>query len=292
MPDIVADKITFNDAGLNRWSEEIRFEVTRDRIVAYAEATNDPIPAHLRGDVAPPVFAIVPVFDALLAPTIDVMPVELLARVVHGEQDFHFHRAIYPGDRLVSRAKMIGYQGLGTTGTRSAILLECRTENGGLVNEQYVTTFVRGFDVGNAVGELSPGHKFAGRLRREPPSTRVLAHVDSDQTIRYSPAAGDPMPIHLDDDIARSAGLPGIIAHGLCTMAMTSWAVLTEVGGSDVHRLKRFAVRFAKMVIPGDDLTTHIWNAGSQNEVTRFAFETSRGEDIVITDGLADVADA
>ena len=46
----------------------------------------------------------------------------------------------------------------------------------------------------------------------------------------------------------RAAGLPGIIAHGLCTMAFTSWAVLTELAGSDVDRLKRFAVRFSKMV--------------------------------------------
>jgi acyl dehydratase len=290
MPETVEDEITFDDGGLNRWSDEERFEVTRERVMAYAEATNDLIPAHRRGDVAPPVFAIVPVFDALLVPTVDVMPVELIPRVVHGEQDFHFHRPIYPGDKLVSRAKMIGYEGL-ENGTRSAILLECRTEDGELVNEQYVTTFVRGFDVGKAVGELSPGHKFDERLHEHAPLAKVLAHVDDDQTFRYSPAAGDPMPIHLDEDVAKSAGLPGIIAHGLCTMAMTSWAVLTEVGTSDVHRLKRFAVRFAKMVVPGDDLETRIWNAGSQNGITRYAFETARSEDFVITDGLAEIAD-
>jgi acyl dehydratase len=283
------DDLAFDDSGLNKWGDEERFEVTRDRIVQYAEATNDPIAAHRSGDVAPPVFAIVPVFHALLMPAVEVMPVELIPRIVHGEQDFHFHRAIRPGDRLVSRAKMIGYQGL-EKGTRSAILLECRTEDGELVNEQYVTTFVRGFDAGTAVGELSPGHKFDDRLREDPPRAKVVAHVDLDQTFRYAPAAGDPMPIHLDGDVARSAGLPGIIAHGLCTMAMTSWAVLTEVGGSDVQRLKRFAVRFAKMVIPSDDLETRIWNAGSQHGTTRYAFETARGEDLVITDGLAEIA--
>jgi acyl dehydratase len=99
------------------------------------------------------------------------------------------------------------------------------------------------------------------------------------------------MPIHLDDDIAKSAGLPGIIAHGLCTMAMTSWGVLTEVGGSDTKRVKRFAVRFAKMVFPGDDLETRIWKADEQNGSLRYAFETVRGEDFVITDGLAEIAE-
>jgi acyl dehydratase len=287
MPD---DELSFDDSHLDTFSDEDRFEVTAERIAEYAAATNDPIAAHRNGDIAPPVFAIVPVFQALLVPAVDVMPVELIPRIVHGEQDFHFHRPIYPGDKLVSRAKMIGYQGL-EKGTRSAILLECRTEEGELVNEQYVTTFVRGFDAGKAVGELSPGHKFDDVLHEQAPFAKAHAHVDLDQTFRYSPASGDPMPIHLDAEIARSAGLPGIIAHGLCTMAMTSWGVLTEVGGSDTKRLKRFAVRFAKMVLPGDDLETRIWNAGTTTGITSYAFETARGEDFVITDGLAEITD-
>ena len=287
MPD---DELSFDDSHLDTFSDEDRFEVTAERIAEYAAATNDPIAAHRNGDIAPPVFAIVPVFQALLVPAVDVMPVELIPRIVHGEQDFHFHRPIYPGDKLVSRAKMIGYQGL-EKGTRSAILLECRTEEGELVNEQYVTTFVRGFNAAKAVGELSPSHKFDDALHEQAPFAKAHAHVDLDQTFRYSPASGDPMPIHLDAEIARSAGLPGIIAHGLCTMAMTSWGVLTEVGGSDTKRLKRFAVRFAKMVLPGDDLETRIWNAGTTTGITSYAFETARGEDFVITDGLAEITD-
>jgi acyl dehydratase len=284
------DELSFDDSHLDTFSDEDRFEVTAERIAEYAAATNDPIAAHRNGDVAPPVFAIVPVFQALLVPAVDVMPVELIPRIVHGEQDFHFHRPIYPGDKLVSRAKMIGYEGL-EKGTRSAILLECRTEEGELVNEQYVTTFVRGFDAGKAVGELSPGHKFDDVLHEQAPLAKAHAHVDLDQTFRYSRASGDPMPIHLDEEIARNAGLPGIIAHGLCTMAMTSWGVLNEVGGSDTKRLKRFAVRFAKMVLPGDDLQTWIWKAGTTNGITSYAFETARGEDFVVTDGLAEITD-
>ena len=279
--------LRFDDSNLNTWSDEQRFEVTREKIAEYAAATNDPISAHRNGDVAPPVFAIVPVFQALLTPAVSVMPVELVPRIVHGEQDFHFCRPIYPGDRLVSRAKMIGYEGL-EKGTRSAILLECRTEEGELVNKQYVTTFVRGFNVGTKVGELSPGHTSEEALQLQTPLGKVKAHVDDDQTFRYSAASGDPMPIHLDDAVAKSAGLPGIIAHGLCTMAMTSWAVLTEVGDSDVKRLKRFAVRFAKMVFPGDDLETSIWRANTGGETTKYAFETVRGDEFVITAGLAE----
>ncbi|MDT5239010.1 MAG: hypothetical protein QOD97_1208 [Mycobacterium sp.] len=286
----MTEELEFDDAGLDVWSDEETFEVTRDRLVEYAEATNDPIAAHRNGDVANPVFAIVPVFESLLIPAVDVMPVELIPRVVHGEQDFHFRRAIKPGDKLVSRGKLTGYEGL-DNGTRATIVLECRTEDGELVNEQYVTTFVRGFNAGKKIGELSPSHKFDPALREQAPVAKLVQHFDEDQTVRYAPAAGDPMPIHLDEDIAKDAGLPGIIGHGLCTMAFTSWAVLTEVGGSDVNRLKRFAVRFSKMVIPGDDLETRIWKVKSENGVTTYAFETARGDEFVITDGLAEIRD-
>ncbi|WP_059015539.1 MaoC/PaaZ C-terminal domain-containing protein [Mycobacterium sp. M26] len=286
----MTDDLAFDDDGLDRWTDDDHFEVTRERIAQYAEATNDPIPAHRAGEIAPPVFAIVPVFEAMMMPTVDVLPVELVPRVVHGEQDFFFHRPIRPGDTLVSRGKMIGYEGL-ENGTRAAILLECRTDTGELVNEQYVTCFVRGFDAGKKIGQLSPTHKFDERLREQAPLAKVAQHIDTDQTFRYAPASGDPMPIHLDEEVAKDAGLPGIIAHGLCTMAFTSWALLTEVAGSDVTRLKRFAVRFSKMVLPGDDLETRIWRKESKDGVTAYAFETARGDDFVITDGLAEIAD-
>jgi acyl dehydratase len=103
------------------------------------------------------------------------------------------------------------------------------------------------------------------------------------------------MPIHLDEEVALDAGLPGIIAHGLCTMAFTSWALLTEVADSDVSRLKRFAVRFSKMVLPGDDLETRIWKKGVENGVTTYQFETVRlanGTEKAITDGLAEIREA
>jgi acyl dehydratase len=294
MSAALSKDLQFDDSGLDTWTDEDRFEVTAERLAEYAAATNDPIAAHREGEIAPPVFAIVPVFESLLMPAVDVLPVELIPRVVHGEQDFHFERPIKPGDKLVSRGKMIGYQGL-ENGTRAAIKLECRTEDGELVNEQFVTTFVRGFNAGKSIGVLSPDHKFDESLRAQDPVATVRQHIDDDQTFRYSPASGDPMPIHLDEDVARDAGLPGIIAHGLCTMAFTSWALLAEVADSDVSRLKRFAVRFSKMVLPGDDLETRIWKKGSTNGVTTYAFETTRvgadGEK-AITDGLAEIREA
>jgi acyl dehydratase len=275
--------MTFESSGIGLWTDADTFEVTEERIAQYAAATNDPIQAHLDGTVAPPVFAIVPAFMSMIPAALAVAPVEYAMKLVHGMQDFRFHQPIRPGMTLVTQAKPTGFEGR-ENGTRAAIYIECRTADGDRVNEQWVTAFFRKVDAGPRVGELAPEHVFDESLRDQAPVAKVVSHVDEDQTFRYAAASGDPMPIHLDEEIARLSGLPGIIAHGLCTMAFTSWAVLTEVAGGQTERLKRLAVRFNKPVLPGQDITTQIWQSG-----TGYAFETTVGDTVVIKDGLAEI---
>jgi acyl dehydratase len=286
----VGTPATFSSDAIGAWTEPETFAVTQERISEYAEATNDPIEAHRKGEVASPVFAIVPSFMAIMQSAFLVAPPEFAMRVVHGEQDFRFHRPIRPGDVIQTRAKPLGFAAA-PNGTTTATLLECRTTEGELVNEQYMTAFFRKVDAGATVGELAPAHKFPEAVRESAPAAAVVAHFDDDQTFRYSPASGDPMPIHLDEDAAKGAGLPGIIIHGLCTQAFTSWAVLTELAGSDTSRLQRLAVRFAKPVLPGQDMTTTIWKTGSADGVSTYVFESTVGDDVVIKDGLAEIAD-
>ncbi|PTR24808.1 acyl dehydratase [Rhodococcus sp. OK519] len=282
--------VEFDTSGIGVWTDPERFDVTAERIAEYAAATNDPIERHLRGEIAPPVFAVVPAFFSMAPAALSVAPVELLMKLVHGEQDFHFHRPIHPGDTLVVRAKPIGFEGM-DNGSTVVVYVETRTETGELVNEQWMTAFFRKVDAGPGLGEPAPPHRFPETLRGQTPAARVLQHIDKDQTFRYSPASGDPMPIHLDDEIARMSGLPGIINHGLCTMAFTSWAALTEFADGDTLRLKRLAVRFAKPVLPEQDIETRFWRSGSESGATAYAFETSVGDELVIKDGLAVIAD-
>ncbi len=89
-----------------------------------------------------------------------------------------------------------------------------------------MTAFFRGAQLDASVGEPLTEHGFPAELRATEPLASVTHSYDADQTQRYSKASGDPMPIHLDDDFAKQMGLPGIIVHGLCTMAFTSRAVI------------------------------------------------------------------
>ncbi|MGC0366851.1 acyl dehydratase [Rhodococcus sp. 27YEA15] len=282
--------VEFDDAGLGVWTEPEHFQVTAERIAEYAAATNDPVQRHLRGEIAPPVFAVVPVFTSMAPAALSVAPVELLVKLVHGEQDFYFHRPIYPGDHLVARAKPVGFEGR-ENGSTVVVYVETTTEKGELVNEQWMTAFFRKVDAGPGLGEKAPGHPFDEALRGNEPAAASTQHIDEDQTFRYSPASGDPMPIHLDDEIAKMSGLPGIINHGLCTMAFTSWAALTELADGDTERLRRLAVRFAKPVLPTQDIVTTFYRSGSADGATSYSFETYTADELVIKDGLVVLAD-
>src|SRR5690606_15027699 len=55
--------------------------------------------------------------------------------------------------------------------------------------------------------------------------------------VRYAEASGDPNPIHQDEEVARSVGLPGVIAHGMLTMALAARAVEAWFPGSEVVSL-------------------------------------------------------
>lgn len=278
----------FNTDAIGSWGDPDEFTVERERITAYAAATNDPIAAHAAGDLAPPVFAIVPAFGALAASTTSVIPGDLLMMVLHGEQDFHFHKPIRPDTTLVTRAMPIGVQPR-SSGVTVTVKGETRDKaSDELLVEQYMMSFVRGAQVEAGTGDAPPEHAFDDGLREREPDATVDQTFDEDQTFRYSEAAGDPMPIHLDDEVAKAMGLPGIIIHGLCTMAFTSVAAIQHACPDDPDRLERLAVRFSKTVQPKQTITTQIWDAGGGAH----AYETTSDTgEVVIKDGLARVAE-
>ena len=70
--------------------------------------------------------------------------------------------------------------------------------------------------------------------------------------VRYAGASGDFNPIHWNQRIATSVGLPDVIAHGMLTMALAG-RYLTEWAG-DPAAVTEYGVRFsAPVVVPDDD---------------------------------------
>ena len=80
---------------------------------------------------------------------------------------------------------------------------------------------------------------------------RTPPPVDRDQLRLYAEASGDPNPIHLSDESAAAAGLPGVIAHGMLTVATMGllFSPYLEHG-----HIKTFRSRFSGMVFLEDRL--------------------------------------
>jgi acyl dehydratase len=274
---------------VGQWTDEHEFKVEADRIRAYAAATNDPIPAHAKGELAPPVFTVIPVWDAMAGAVGTVTPAEAFPFLVHGEQDIRYDKPVTPGMVLRAKAAPVGLHVKGS-GTTLVTRIETHDDGRDLVNEHYSVTFFRGVSEGESTGDTAPEHRFPEDVRSAEPVAVATQKVDDDQTYRYAEASGDHNPIHLDADFAKSVGLPGIIVHGLCTMAFTSWAAVEDLADSDPTRLARLAVRFSKPVLPGQEITTRFWRADERDGRTGFAFETTNDAgDIVIKDGVAEI---
>src|SRR5436305_7650748 len=71
-------------------------------------------------------------------------------------------------------------------------------------------------------------------------------------TARYAGASGDFNPIHIDEEFAKSVGLPGRILHGLWTMAQVARAHTDAAGGPE--HLKRLSVQFRGMGRLGEEI--------------------------------------
>src|SRR5882672_10083882 len=86
--------------------------------------------------------------------------------------------------------------------------------------------------------------------------------------VRYAGASGDFNPIHWSDRVATGVGLPGVIAHGMLTMALAARAVTTWVGG-DPGAITDYSVRFARpVVVPDDDSGTELTVTGVVKQVS------------------------
>ena len=106
------------------------------------------------------------------------------------------------------------------------------------------------------------------------PELRVMP--DAGLTKRYAEASGDPNPIHTDPDFAKQVGLPGVILHGLWTMAQVARAH-SAVAGGDPRALRRLEVQFRGMGFP-------------EQEVVVTATVTEADDGRIVTDTVAEQA--
>jgi acyl dehydratase len=97
-----------------------------------------------------------------------------------------------------------------------------------------------------------------------PEQTYTVTRAD---LVRYAGASGDFNPIHWSERVATSVGLPGVIAHGMFTMALAARALDTWAGAPG--RVRELGCKFTKPVaVPDDDAGVTVSVKGTVTQVT------------------------
>lgn len=256
------------------------FDVTEDSIRGYAQATDDSNHRYLGpGDVvASPVWPVVPAFGLFMDAAKDPELGADFLRLVHAAEDHRLLAPIRPGDRLDVAATIDSVEET-EAGEAFTVSATETNQDGVAVAEVAGTMVIRG----------------AARRRRRPPSARdeprvviheAVSRVGEDQARRYAETSGDHNPIHLDEEVARSARLPGVILHGMCTMALAGKAAVDGLAAGDPTRVEQIGVRFNKPVFLGQTLTTRFWKEAKDDSGTTYGFITVQSAGaVVLIDG-------
>jgi acyl dehydratase len=74
--------------------------------------------------------------------------------------------------------------------------------------------------------------------------------------------SGDPNPLHADPAVARAAGFPRPILHGLATFGIACHGILKCLCDHDPGRLRSLSGRYSAPVFPGETIRTELWRDG------------------------------
>jgi acyl dehydratase len=265
--------------------------VTLEALRNYARACNDDNPRYFDpavpgGIVAPPMFGVAVTWMSVVSAVGDPELGADLLRLLHAEQDMEFIAPLRPGDEITTVARVASIE---ARPGGEAMTLELNARN--RADAPLLRTLF-----GILIRAARRDRAAAGRTERpmSPPGAPMLTveqTIDRDQTFRYAEASGDRNPIHVDENVAKMAGLPGIVVHGLCTMAFASKVMIDGLCGGDPVRLKRLRVQFSRPVFPGQSITTRVWAGGERAGRRAYAFETYNPEGMaVIRGGIAEIA--
>jgi acyl dehydratase len=178
------------------------------------------------------------------------------AMLVHAEQAFELHRPLPPSGTVRATAKVTGIYDKG----KGALVVTESTAVDPSSGEVLITSrgsaFIRG--EGGFGGDRGPRDDWAMPSRA--PDHVLTYPTRPEQALIYR-LSGDRNPLHSDPAFAARAGFDRPILHGLCTYGVAGRALLRALAGSDPARFASMSGRFSSPVLPGESLTTAIWES-------------------------------
>jgi len=232
--------------------------ITHNDIYSYVEATLDNPVRYSGANCAVPPFYL----SRLLYPMFKYFLVnkELklnLLKLVHGQQTIDWLGHIHEGD-IIDVVMSID----DITDSPAGEMIDLKTvasvgEN--IIAEAHTVFIIRGRQ------REKSGRKKERVYDRE--LFRKKFRTVKKQPLQYARVSGDANFIHTSPFLARLAGLPGTVMHGVCIAAMTANCLLDEVCNGDMTRMKGISMRFATPVLPGDEITIIGYDSGESDRI-------------------------
>ncbi|WP_368744866.1 MaoC/PaaZ C-terminal domain-containing protein [Desertibaculum subflavum] len=182
------------------------------------------------------------------------------ALVLHGEQRIRLTGPLPAKATILAKTRFVDIFDKGAG--KGAILLTETTitekSSGKVLCVNTSTVFARGDGgFGGPQGSGPAPHQLPERA----PDKVVDYASRPDQAILYA-LSGDRNPLHRDPDVAKAAGFPRPILHGLCTYGHAVRAVVCGMLGHDASGVREIEGRFTAPVFPGETIRTEMWRDG------------------------------
>ena len=205
-------------------------------------------------------------------------------KIVHGEQALRLHRPIPAAGTVLGRTRVKAVVDKGRDKGALVILERSVIDkaSGTLLATLDHTTFCRG-DGGFGKGDEAP----------PPPPAVPEGTPDASCDLPTLPQAAliyrlcaDRNPLHAEPAVARAAGFPRPILHGLCTYGVAGPAILRTFCNYQPEKLSGLSVRFSAPVYPGETLRTEMWRRG---DTILFRSRALERDVVVLNNGVATI---
>ena len=213
-------------------------------------------------------------------------------RIVHGEQSLTLHRPLPVAGTVVGRSRIRALVDKGRD--KGALLVQQRTLHDQASGELLATldhiTFCRGDGGFSEIPDNGPkGGDPAPPAKPATPETVPDAICDLPtlpQTALIYRLCADMNPLHAEPAVAKAAGFPRPILHGLATFGVAGHAIVKTYCDYDPARLKSLGLRFSAPVYPGETIRTEMWRRGN---ALQFRARVLERDLLVLSHGTAEV---
>ena len=230
--------------------------------------------------------ATIPAMATVLVP--DMFPPDLgwdFSQVLHAEQRMQLYRPLPPAADLLINKRIVEVYDRGPK-LGAVVMFEA---DGRLAADDTAL-----FTIGNTIvargdggfgGPNGKGPKPHRPPRRDPDLSCELP-TRRDQALLYR-LNGDRNPLHADPRLAKSVGFEVPILHGLCTYGVACHAILQTICDFDATLITGMDARFSSPVLPGDTITTDMWQDGN---IVSFQCSVKERGEVVVRNGKCTLA--